>query len=308
MIRLLLLLSLLFVSACAGPELAQFGPSCRVEKQAEIPLIIQRNFLLAPVTVNGDSVLLVVDTGAEATLLTPDAVSRLRLQTDPERHSLLIGVAGSVRSSNVMVHKVQLGDIVQTERSVGVGAIGNFPGTDRPVSGLLGTDVLAKYDVEIDAPNRRMALYAVTNCTGFVPWRGAGTSMPAAATRRGLLFVPVAIDGRPVRALLDTGARASLVTRRVAHSLGVDDEMLQADPRRTGQGVGMTDIDFRLHRFATVDVGAIPMRNMPLNVADMRLPGVEMLLGADWIATRRLWISYGGGTVFVHPPLAQISG
>ena len=70
----------------------------------------------------------------------------------------------------------------------------------------------------------------------------------------------------------------------------------------------MTDIDFSQHRFATVDVGAIPMRNMPINVADMRLPGVEMLLGADWIARPRIWISYGSGTVFVHPPLAQVSG
>jgi len=302
------LLPLLALSACAEPALAQFGPACRVAKQAEVPLTVQRNFLLAPVEADGGQILLVVDTGAEATLLTPDAVAMLGLQTDPDRTTVLLGVAGSVRSHNVLVHEVRVGDAVVTDRSIGVGAIGAFPGTERPVAGLLGADFLAKYDVEIDAPGRRMALYDVSNCNGFVPWRGDVISMPAAPTRHGLLFVPVAVDGRPVRALLDTGARASLLTRRVAHALGVDDRMLDADPRRTGQGIGAAGIDFRLHRFASVDIGEIPMRDMPLNVADMRLPGIEMLLGGDWIVHHRLWISYGSGTVFIHPPELHFNG
>jgi predicted aspartyl protease len=295
-----LFLSCLSLSGCAGQRLAQYGPSCRVEKVAELPLTVQRNFLLAPVTVDGDDELFVVDTGAEATLLTPDAVARLGLQQDPKHSSILLGVAGAIRSANVIARKVSVGDIVQRDKSMGVGSIGLFGGTGRPVSGLLGTDLLSRYDVEIDGPGRRIGFYDVHDCTGYVPWEGRSVVLPATPTRRGLLFVPVAIDGRPVRALLDTGARASLVTRRVAYALGVDDRMLDADPHRTGQGVGNGGIDFRMHRFASVDIGNIPMRDMPLNVADMRLPGVEMLLGADWISTRRLWISYGAGVVFVH--------
>jgi hypothetical protein len=39
----------------------------------------------------------------------------------------------------------------------------------------------------------------------------------------------------------------------------------------------------------------------------MRLPGIEMLLGGDWIVHHRLWISYGSGTVFIHPPDAPMN-
>jgi hypothetical protein len=203
---------------------------------------------------------------------------------------------------------VQVGAAVVTERSLGVGAIGAFAGTDRPVAGLLGTDFLANYDVEIDGPGRRMALYDVAHCNGFVPWEGAEISLPGAPSRSGLMFVPVAIDGRPVSALLDTGARSSLLTRRVAYALGVDDKALDADPRRTGQGIGAAGIDFRLHHFARVDVGEMPMHDVPLNIADMRLPGIEMLLGADWISRHRIWISYTSGMVFIHALAPQLNG
>jgi predicted aspartyl protease len=119
-------------------------------------------------------------------------------------------------------------------------------------------------------------------------------------SRQGLTFLPLTVDDRPVRALLDTGARASLMTRRVAAALGVTAPMLELDPERGGVGIGMASIELRQHRFDRVALGAITVRDMAVNVADMQLPGVDMLLGADWLGPRHVWISYSSGALFIH--------
>jgi predicted aspartyl protease len=299
--RLLPLLLLCSLAACADPALSRFGAACRVRREADLAITPVRNFLLVPGAVEAQPVLFVVDTGAESTLLTPDAVERYDLPPDPARRSILLGVGGLVRSQNATVHQLAIGSLIRTDQSVGVGAIGLI-GEDAPdIAGLLGTDILSRYDVEIDVPARRITLYAVSGCDGFIPWDGAGAAVPVRFNPQGLAFLPLTVDGRPVRALLDSGARVSLMTRRIAASLGVTQAMLDADPVRGGVGVGLASIALRQHRFARVTVGPITLRDMPVNVADMQLPGVDMLLGADWLASRHIWLSYADSTLFIHP-------
>jgi predicted aspartyl protease len=103
-----------------------------------------------------------------------------------------------------------------------------------------------------------------------------------------------------VHALIDTGARTTLVTRRVAQALGVTAEALQNDPARAGLGVGLGNILFRQHRFAELRVGPLVLHDIEANVADPHLPGVDMLLGADILAGRRVWISAASGRLFIR--------
>ena len=114
----------------------------------------------------------------------------------------------------------------------------------------------------------------------------------------GLLFVSAEIDGRSVRALLDTGARSSLVTQRVAAGLGVTDDDLSRDPLVTGHGIGAGSVAFRRHRFDTVRVGGVTVQDMTVNIAPLPIAGVDMLLGADWLTGHRVWISPAAGRLF----------
>jgi predicted aspartyl protease len=288
----------LLLAACNGAGLQAYGPQCRVDRKAELPLAVARNFLLTPVKLEGRPAWMVVDTGAETSLLTPEAAEGLALDTG--HTSDLLGVAGMVHSQNVRVRRFEIGGISGINRSFGVGQIGMISAAQVPVAGLLGTDVLSQFDVELDVPGRRMALYSVSGCNGFVPWGGTASAIPVRFSERGLTFLPLRIDDRPVRALLDTGARVSLMTRRVASTLGVTAWMLDSDPERGGTGVGMNAIELRQHRFDRVELGPLTVRDMAINVAELRLPGVEMLLGADWIGPRQVWISYAQGTIFVR--------
>ena len=52
--------------------------------------------------------------------------------------------------------------------------------------------------------------------------------------------------------------------------------------------------------FASIGVPGAAAHDLPVNIADLRLPGVQMLLGADFLGRRQVWISYATGRLFVR--------
>lgn len=294
--RLSCLLSLalsLGLAACAGPVGApsRLAEGCTLRQKAELPLSDARNFMLAPVRLNGHTAQFVVDTGAETSIITPQAARTLDLPRAPGKGTVLLGISGAVRTQNVLAHDFVVGDTARTDKRLGLGAMPRFPYAHPPVIGLLGADVLAQYDVDLDLPKGRMALYAARGCTRITPWPGA-VSVPIIRTRSGLAFVDAVVNGTTVRALLDTGARTTLLARETAAQLGLSAATLARDPSRVGIGIGLADIGVRQHRFTDLGLPGAIEHDVPANVADLRLPGVAMLLGADYLGRRHVWISY----------------
>jgi predicted aspartyl protease len=301
MLRALSLLFLIGLAACAAdpPTPGPLVHGCTMTRRAELDLHMSRNFMLAPVRLNGMPALLLVDTGAEASTLTPEAAAALHLPRDPKHNSVLIGISGPIRTENVRLHQLVVGDVERRDQSVGVGQMPAFPGQHPAVAGLLGADLLSAYDVDIDVPNRRMTLYSPVACDGFRPWPDA-MAVPLMRTRSGLSFVDATVDGRAVRALVDTGARTTLISRHTASLLGVTDAELARDPERRGMGIGRGGIEFRQHLFNELGLPGAMGHDVVANVADLQLPGVQMLLGADYLGARRIWISYSTGRLFLR--------
>jgi hypothetical protein len=114
------------------------------------------------------------------------------------------------------------------------------------------------------------------------------------------MVVPVKLDGTSLRALLDSGSGASLVGAPGMIRLGLQLPGLAADPTTTISGLGAHAVPIHLHRFGSLDVGGEVLETPVVWVAPMRLPlFVDMLLGADWLADRRVWISYATSQLFV---------
>lgn len=283
-----------------GPHPWPGAETCRPAKRIETALADVRRFMVVRATINGGVAPLLVDTGAETSTLTPRAVAALHLRYDRAPGRKLAGVIGDVSVDTVPVSAVALnGAVVATAERVAVGALPPIPAFGAPVAGLLGADVLARFDLDLDLPAGRLTLYARATCPDFLPWAGA-TPVPFHTVRAGLVGVEATVDGRPVAALLDTGARTTLLTRAAAHALGVTDAMLREDGQRVGTGIGPASVAMRRHRFASIGLAGTVVRDMEVNVADVRLPGVAMLLGADFLGPREIWISYGTGRLFLR--------
>ena len=276
-------------------------PGCSLREEAAAPLRDHRNFMLVQVAINGTPATMVVDTGAEISTITPAAAASLALPAEiGGKPHVLHGVAGDVAAQRLRIGEIALhGTVLRTNLMVDSSRMPPFPGIEPPVAGLLGADVLSAYEVELNLPAQRLALYSATGCTGYTPWHDA-VAIPVQRTRTGLIFADGLLEGRKVRTLLDSGARTTLVRRSTALTVGVSEAALAADQSVTGKGIGAGSINFRLHQFGEIGLPGDVMQGAIADVAELHLPGVEMLLGADYLGARHVWISYGTSRIFVR--------
>jgi hypothetical protein len=219
----------------------------------------------------------------------------------------MMGIGGLVRHQNALPRSLTLGGVVLRHPTVlhdNTLAVGPLPVSSfggRQIEGLLGRDFLSAFDLELDIPARHMTLYDVHGCQGaFLPWTTPYRVIAALPADRKALVIPVSLDGRWLRAGIDSGAGTSLLTASGIARVGLTPALLSTDPSAIAHGVGYRPIVVQLHRFGALDVGGVPMQQPTLLVAPVQLvPIVDLLLGADWLQSHRVWLSYSALQVFV---------
>jgi hypothetical protein len=281
--------------------------ACRVEAKGTVPLGLSNGHILVTVQVNDVDATFILDTGAERTLMSEDAVRQLGLERDGWVATAMRGIGGVQQRPNALPRSLRLGMLtlrrktVTGDTSVTVGPLPVSELAGRPIVGLLGRDFVAPFDLDMDLPGRRVTLYDVRGCDrAFLPWSAPYAALQAATPVGTALVVQVTIDGRPLRALIDSGAGASLITAPGMFRLGLTADILSRDPVGTGAGIGPAAVPMRHHRFAEMRIGPELIHSPALWVAEVRVvPIVDMLLGADWFSSRRVWLSFATKQVFV---------
>jgi hypothetical protein len=280
--------------------------NCVIDQKATIPLQVIGGTIALPVEVNGTTATFILDTGAQRSVVTQAAVERLGLARDQWVGTTMSGVGGIDRRPNADPRSISLGGIPLVRRtlthddSLTVASLPTTHAGNLVIDGLLGRDFLSLFDLDIDLPARRLTLYQVRGCTGrFLPWAGNYTAIPVTIPTEDAVVVPVTLDGRPLRALLDTGASASLLAAPGIFKLGLTPASLSADPADQISGLGPRTLIVHRHRFDALRIGDQTTSSPLLWVEPVRLsPIVDMLLGADWLAGRRIWISFATKQMF----------
>ena len=159
-VRVLLLLLLALLPGVASAQLER-----RVDEQGNIyytappgerPPPSQRVVRIpftpgAPILVSarlngGESITLILDTGADQTMVTPQALSKLGIPLDSARRQAIKGVGGIVEAGVAWVDSVEVGDAKTGPLQVVV-----HDADLRQADGLLGRDFLEQFKVTIDA-------------------------------------------------------------------------------------------------------------------------------------------------------------
>jgi predicted aspartyl protease len=299
--RLGLVWLLLVASAAAA------NGACRVEQVASVPIRLVNGHPLVRVMVNDQPATFILDSGAERTLMGEDVVRQLDVARDTWVASTVLGVGGYQERPNALPRSMRLGDVtlrrrtVTADTSVTVGPLPISSVGGQQIAGLLGRDFLSPFDLDIDVSQQRLMLYDVQGCSGrFLPWAMPYAAIPATTPVGTALVVPIVIDGRRLRALVDTGASSSLIAAPGMYRLGLTPQMMASDAAGTASGIGPAAVFMRRHRFAEMQIGPDTTRNPMLWVATVRVvPIVDMLLGADWLGARRVWLSFATKQVFV---------
>jgi predicted aspartyl protease/tetratricopeptide (TPR) repeat protein len=302
----------LTVSAlAAGPALAADPPKCTLGKVVELPVTMTPGLKpLVPAKINGQDVMMMVDSGAFYSFVTEAAAQRLGLHLSMAPLNLRIsGTTGEIRYSVGHADKFELDRIPLGRADFVVGGVAFDP----EASGILGDNILNALDVEYDFAHGVMRLFKPMNCHNETPTYWAqGMSVGEVQLRSPEPLDPQPhgegkINGQTIRITFDTGASLSGLKLSTARRLGFDPASQAAKNGGLSIGGNGRGRDAWIAPFDSLDIGGEQIRNIELRVADVELGRSDMLLGADFFLSHRVYVSraqhklyftYNGGPVF----------
>lgn len=299
-----------FASAALGLVLAagfaRPSSACQARPRATVPLDLVGARMLVAVVVNGTPATFLLDTGATRSQVTPAAVRRLGLARDRWVGSIVRGAGGIEQRSVADPTSLTLGGIPLRHRNMihdqtlTVAPIGAPEAGSRTIDGLLGRDFLSDFDVVVDMRGHRMTLWSVSGCSGrFLPWHVPYDAIAALPAYGNALVLPVQANGENLTAFPDTGTSETVIVAPGMALLGLQGKAHAPASQATGAGGLRTRAVWKL-RLSSLRIGGETLHDKEVLGSEFRaFPPVDMVLGADWFAAHRVWLSYATGQVFV---------
>jgi hypothetical protein len=180
-------------------------------------------------------------------------------------------------------------------------------------NGVLGQSLFHDYDVEYDLANGVIRLMRPRGCgeAGLAYWTTANqpysvvditSVMPVQPFVTGVAM----LNGAPIRVLFDTGANASRISPQAAKQAGLTANPSELSDAGYSRGMGRAAVLTHMAPFSSFRVGDEEIRNPQLRIGETG-DGTDMLLGADFFVSHRIYVSnaqhkvyftYNGGPVF----------
>src|SRR5579859_5848922 len=286
-----------------------WADGCHLKNYGTLPVEMVGNRATTMVKINGTSTRFIIDTGAFFNIMSSANASSLGLKLQPAPFGYRIsGIGGSANVQQAHVKEFGILDTTLKDVDFIVG------GTDAG-AGLLGANLLDIADLEIDLAHGKLTLFKAEHCdnTVLAYWVKDGKYNVADIEPAGdrfdrRTFVTLTINGRKVRAVLDSGAAATVLSRDAAERAGID---LKAPDVRAGSssiGVGAKPVKTWTVNIESFSVGSETIQHSQMQVLDGRIGGgTDMLLGVDFLlahhmfianSTKKVYFTYNGGRVF----------
>jgi predicted aspartyl protease len=309
--------------------------ACKMVKIADLPVRVVRNKLIADGTINGQKTGIVLDTGSMMTLILRPATDRLGLQRQEARGYRIFGIGGETKAESVLIDDFRIG---QASRKGWRMLVAGEHAIVEDAAVILGEDFFDQVDVEFDLAHNAVRLFQPKNCEGvsLAYWTTEElreVAIDPVYEYQPRIFLTVQINGQPVKAMLDSGAGGSVLTKADAARSGVTPQTAGVVAVQSGTGLGPKAIDMWIGSFDSVVIGNETINHAHIYFGDLYKEGTytsigsrlsksvekeqPMLLGADFLrahrvlvshSQRKMYFSYLGGPVFAPPPRSPQSG
>jgi len=301
------LLSFAMLSAVPGAHARQPEPArCQFVQLVTLPVRYTGPHLNLTIEgrIDGTPADMLIDTGAATSALTRTATERrgLSLQSTDVRARGIGGVS-RVYSTRVKEFRAGTGSITNSR----VRVLGDF-GTAPSFEAILGAPFLLQGDLEISLATREIKFFKPTNCESayLAYWHQDAVEIPFRwdSTRRSNPEFKVLVNGKEVTAVIDSGAGATVMTRRAARTAGLQLDTPGAERSGEVTGVGSERIAHWSTTLGTLQIGRETIHNAEVGVIDTDDLDVDLLLGADFLRSHRvlfamsqkkLYFTYVGG-------------
>jgi predicted aspartyl protease len=289
---------------------------CTLAKIADWPVRLQHNKIIVDGTINGHKAGIMLDTGATRTMILRSAAQRLDLTRQTTTGVRMYGIGGETFVEVAQIDELSIGQNVYRNQRTLVAGEQDF-GDD--VAMLLGEDFLQRADLEFDLIHHSVRLFQPKDCGGvsLAYWASAGAGVAdfeLMNERQPQILVTVQINGRPIKALLDSGGSLSMLDKSEAARLGVTPASPGVVAGASSIGLGSRKVESWIGPFQSFTIGDETIKDtqilfadlfgaMKYNVTGSTIPAsvrdvYSMLLGFDFLYSHRVLIAHSQGKIY----------
>lgn len=268
---------------------------------------------LIPVTVNDQPKTFQFDTGGAMTQISRKAAEDLKLDII-NSNIQMYDVNGNISRKAAVADKLVVGRMAFSRVTM---PVTTFEGID----GLISSNMLVNYDIDLDFPNNTMNYISRDHCPGSVMyWKADAIGVaPMRLVDNTRLTVKVTLDGQTFDAFIDTGATKSVLSEKVAKyffhiPLGASGDKLVDNIN------GDKSIKAYVHYFSKLTFGGVAIDNPQVviledrvnrngdkaqqtgnralsNNADIVLP--NMVIGMNMLKDLHVYIAFGENRLYL---------
>lgn len=294
--------------AAAGLSVSAAHAECQFGTVAKLPVTMQGMRASVPVTIKGHRADMWIDTGAFFNFMSraKAAELNLRLEQSPFVHQVN-GIGGSAEVMLARVSDFGLATYHFPHMEILVG------GSDAG-NGFLGANLFFPFDSEFDLAHGQINLMIAKGCgkANLAYWAGERFLAVSPLLDGGLgtpkhIFTSITVNGVKLRAMLDTGAPGTILSRQAAQKAGVDLNAAGAVADGQAHGIGVKGRQRWVVKLKTFDIGGETIQNTPISVIDQDLENEDAIIGMDFFLSHHLlvsrsqnqiYITYNGGPIF----------
>jgi tetratricopeptide (TPR) repeat protein len=319
------LCSVVLLTVVSSRAVMAAAGKCTLGKVAEFPITMNGPRAQTTAKINGHDVLLTVDSGAFYSMISSASAAALGLKLSPLPMGFTVRGMGGGRAdvmySNIKTLTLAGADLHNISFLVGGSEIGAGS------VGLLGRNILHLADVEYDLARGFIRLFEPKDCaqtplsywassyseTAVVirsdfPQTTSGSLIPQ--NKAPWMYTNIStvwVNGKEYHALLDTGSPVSFLSLSGAAKAGITPDSPGVVYAGESFGVGKTTFRSYIARFDSFKIGQEEVKNAKLRIGDIELSGIDMILGADFALSHRIYMAnsqhkmyftYNGGSVF----------
>jgi predicted aspartyl protease len=258
---------------------------------------------IAEVALDGSKPLrFIIDTAASSTSILPRLRAAMPASMLASGSQNLDGAAGKTQIETLTLKRLTVDG--RTFDGLTAFALPPSPVDDLGVDGVLGADVIARFAVEMDMPGR---VWRMADAPTQAMLEGMLPPVPITLDEALTPKLTVQVDDMAIPAILDTGAKGTIMNWAAARLLGLTPDSPGVIKASTVKGVTTHGTASVTNTFRELRIGQASKPQVTLRIADLpvftALGFAEgqpaLILGIDMLADRRFVIDHPGKRLFL---------